>query len=394
MRWSGIFAVSYGHYIHDVYSSFLAPLLPFLIDKLAIGYGMAAMLAFAQRIPSLTNPVMGLIADRISMRYVMVAAPALTGVSMSLLGLAPNYGMLLLLLLVMGVGSSAFHVPAPIFIKKDSGKRISLGMSWFMIGGELSRMSGPLIIISAISFWTLEGTWRLVFFGLTASLVLLVFTHDNPKKAPKRTGNHLYHDVAGFFMQYNRLFIGLGGFVFFRSLLKSAMTAFLPVYLLQKGETIWVGGMALSLLQLSGTLGVALAGNWADRLGKRNVLGWSVVLSIIFMLFFLITSGPAQYISLFFLGIVMFAPEPALLAIVNETRTDQPGLMNGIYMSMRLFGAGLAVLIVGFFSDWFSLRQVYQWTPFLSLLALPFIIYLREKKSEKHSGDWQEGSDL
>ena len=41
----GVIAVSMGHFIHDVYSSFLAPLLPLLIEKLSMTLTQAGLLS-------------------------------------------------------------------------------------------------------------------------------------------------------------------------------------------------------------------------------------------------------------------------------------------------------------------------------------------------------------
>ena len=40
----GVLLISTAHLVHDTFSSFLAPLLPLLIEKLGISYAMAGML--------------------------------------------------------------------------------------------------------------------------------------------------------------------------------------------------------------------------------------------------------------------------------------------------------------------------------------------------------------
>ncbi len=51
-------------------------------------------------------------ADRIALRYLVIITPAITAISMSLLGLAPNAPVLGILLFVMGFSSMLFHVPS------------------------------------------------------------------------------------------------------------------------------------------------------------------------------------------------------------------------------------------------------------------------------------------
>ena len=59
-----ILALSIAHFIHDVYSSFLAPLLPLLIEKLSLSLTQAGFLSTVMQIPALLNPYIGVLADR------------------------------------------------------------------------------------------------------------------------------------------------------------------------------------------------------------------------------------------------------------------------------------------------------------------------------------------
>ncbi|RLD84067.1 MAG: MFS transporter, partial [Bacteroidetes bacterium] len=146
-----IYAISFGHFVHDIYTSFLAPVLPVLIERLQINYTLAALLTVAQRFPSLFNAPAGLLADKISFRYAVIAAPTVSGILMSLLGIAPNYIVLLMMLFGVGISAVIFHIPTPVMIKKALPDKIGFGMSMYMLGGELARTLGPLIILAAIS---------------------------------------------------------------------------------------------------------------------------------------------------------------------------------------------------------------------------------------------------
>src|SRR6056297_1642520 len=173
-----VIAVSSAHLLHDVYSSFLAPLLPLLVGKLGITLSMAGLLDSVKNSPSLFNPLFGLFVDRFNVKYFVIITPAVTVVIMSLIGIAPGYPILVLMIFVMGVNSNFFHIPSPVLIKKLAADRTATGMSFYMLGGELSRTLGPLLITAAVTLWGLEGTWRLIPFGLAASLVLAYILRD------------------------------------------------------------------------------------------------------------------------------------------------------------------------------------------------------------------------
>ncbi|HEX9090481.1 MAG TPA: hypothetical protein VF831_03280, partial [Anaerolineales bacterium] len=66
------------HFIHDTYSAFLAPLLPNLIEKLSLTYTQAGFLSTITQLPSLINPLLGYLDDKINLRFLVILAPAIT----------------------------------------------------------------------------------------------------------------------------------------------------------------------------------------------------------------------------------------------------------------------------------------------------------------------------
>ena len=165
-----ILVLSIAHFVHDVYSSFLAPLLPLLIEKLSMSLTQAGFLSSVMQIPALLNPYIGVLADRISVRYFVILAPAMTAVPMSLIGMAPGYGVLLILLFITGISVSVFHVPSPVMVADLSAARKGRGMSFFMTGGELARTVGPLVAVAAVSLFGLEDFYPVMIFGLLSSV--------------------------------------------------------------------------------------------------------------------------------------------------------------------------------------------------------------------------------
>ena len=140
------------------------------------------------QVPALLNPYLGTLADRISVRYFIILAPGITAVSMSLIGMAPSYGVLLILLLIAGFSVAIFHVPAPVMVARLSGSKKGRGMSFFMTGGELARSLGPLAAVGAVSLLGLEGFYPVMIFGILASIWLFLRFKDIPIRTD--TGLH------------------------------------------------------------------------------------------------------------------------------------------------------------------------------------------------------------
>ena len=53
-----------GHFVHDTYTAFVAPLLPLIIEKLSFSLTQVGSLWGFFQIPALLNPFIGYLADR------------------------------------------------------------------------------------------------------------------------------------------------------------------------------------------------------------------------------------------------------------------------------------------------------------------------------------------
>lgn len=369
-----VITISIAHFIHDVYSSFLAPLLPLLIDKFSISLSFASFLTIVQRLPSLLNPLVGYAADKLPIRYLLIVAPAITVVCMSLIGIAPYVVVLIVLLLTSGIGVSLFHVPSPVMIKKVSGNRIGKGMSFYMLGGEIARSLGPLYILGAVSLWGLEGTYRLLPFGLIASALLFFRFRKIPisdafKNKQKETGaiEAIKENIG--------IFITISGIFFFTSLVKGSLTTFLPTFLTSKGETLWFGGIALSIVQFSGAAGTLFSGTISDQIGRKTtLLVMGISTPILMMIFLMLSKTIFVFPILILIGFIMFAGTPVLLAEVNSIDTEHPALINGIFMTINFLVSAFALLIIGSLGDLVGLENAYIITAIIGIIAIPFIL--------------------
>jgi MFS transporter, FSR family, fosmidomycin resistance protein len=371
-------ALSVVHLVHDIYTAFLAPALPKIIDKLGISYGMAGLLAVIQRIPSIFNPLMGIIAERPVAKYLVIISPAITAVAMSLIGIAPTYIFLAILLFVSGISSMMWHIPSPVMIKVLSGKRTGKGMSFYMVGGELARTLGPLIILGVIELWGLEGTWRMMPLGFVASFILYLNFRNvdiKPRKREQHEGN--YWKI---FRRYLPAFILTGGFTFFQGGVKASLTYYLPTYLIDsKGLSFAMADISLTVLQLAGAAGALLAGTISDRLGRSRTLLIISMVTPLLMLVFLNMEGTWVIPLLIPLGFFLFAPTAVMMALIQDLRTAKKAFVNSIYMFINFFISSLVIPMVGVVTDHFGFETSYLAFNLLAFGAIGVILYSSKK---------------
>jgi FSR family fosmidomycin resistance protein-like MFS transporter len=330
--------------------------------------------------PSVLQPYIGHLADRVSLRYFVIVAPAVTAVMMSLLGVAPRYAVLALFLTVVGFSSAAFHAVAPVVAGRLSGRSLGRGMGLWMVGGELGRTIGPLVIVTALNFVTLEGTAWLMVFGLAASLLLYLLLRDLPDRSPE-VGDGLSFRQG--LRVIKPILVPLVAITTARVFMLAALTTYLPIFLTEEGASLWIAGMSLTLLEAAGVFGALAGGSISDRLGRRAVLFVAMLTTPLFMLVFLVVQGWMRFPLLLILGFDSLSVAPVIMALVQESFPENRALANGLYMALSFVIRSGAVVALGVMGDLFGLRLAFVASAIIPLLGLPLVALLPQGQASK-----------
>jgi FSR family fosmidomycin resistance protein-like MFS transporter len=373
-----VLTIGIAHAMHDTYTAFLAPLLPAFITALLLSKTEAGLLTVFLTAPSLLQPFIGHLADRVTLRYFVILAPCVTAVAMSLLGTATSYGLLALLLLVAGFSSASIHAVGPVMAGRLSGRSLGRGMGVWMVGGELGRALGPIVIVTAVALLTLEATPWLMIGGLVASAVLYVRLKDVPGRSPD----------AGQGLPWRRALRAMGpvlgpltGLIIARAFILSALTTYLPIFLSEEGASLWFAGASLSVLEAAGVVGALLGGSLSDWLGRRWVLFVSTVATPLLMFLFLMVEGWLRFPLLVLMGFTVLSVTPVIMAVVQENFPENRALANGVYMALGFSLRSGAIVAMGVLGDLFGLRLTFTISAAIGLLGLPFILLLPRKRS-------------
>ncbi len=370
-----VISVSVGHALHDTYTAFLAPLLPLFIKNLGLSIAQAGLLSMFLQWPSLLQPVIGHVADRVNLRYVVILAPLVTAAMMSLLGVAPNYALLALLLVAAGVSSASMHAVGPVIAGTLSGRNLGRGMGVWMLGGELGRTLGPVIIVSVVRLLGLPGTPWLILAGLLISALLYIPLRDVPNQ-PVHAGRRMPWRPA--LRNMLPLLLPLAGIILVRSFMSASLTTYLPVFLTEAGTDFWLAGASLTILEAAGVVGALLGGSLSDWLGRRGVLFVSMLATPLLMFVFLAARGWAQLPLLLAMGFTSLSVTPVLMALVQESFPEHRALANGIYMSMSFLIRAAVTVALGAFADQMGSRWAFTASAIIPLLGLP-LLYLLPK---------------
>ena len=267
--------LTFGHLTIDSYSSFFSPLLPLLVTKLHLSLTLVGTLvALSTVTSSFSQPLFGLMSDRMRRPWFVALGPLTAAVFMSLLGLAPTYVALVALLMLAGLGVAAFHPQAAVLASQVSGKR-NASMAIFITGGTVGFSVGPMFAVGVVSAFGLERTWVAMAPGLVASALLLTWLARVPPR-PR-------HEAKGVPLRELRPVLRPLSLLYFATVSRSAVSygfmTLLPLYMTGRGYTLSQSGFVLSLYLLSGALGGFFGGWLSDRLGGHRVLVSSFVIA-------------------------------------------------------------------------------------------------------------------
>ena len=369
-------AFSVAHFAHHVTNSLLSALLPFIRDAFVLSNTQAGFAVTAYTIASgLTNAPLGVIADRMGARRVIVWGLFLIAISSVAIGLAGSYGMLLVGLLVMGIASGTYHAPASALIAEVFPfARRGVALGTHTTAGHLAFFAAPLVAgVLAVS-----GTWRVPYlaFAIAPALCALLLL----RIAPPGMRSEGRHEWLATFTDIGRVARAVGSLVtlsILAQVLLSSALAFLTLYLVDaRGVSPAVAAALFGLPQLAGLFAAPLSGVLSDRFGRPAIL-----------LAALVASGPAVWlllampvelavIPLLLIGACLsFRATTTEVLIIDSTPATRRSTVLGTYYLINQPVGGVAAPIFGAIADASGIASAFGWlaVAFVALSAVALI---------------------
>ena len=372
----GTLVITFAHFAHDLYGSFTAVLIPPVQEKLGIPLSIAALMVPAQQMPSILQPFIGVLADRTSKRWFVVLAPGVAAISISSIGLAPHFALVLLLLFTAGLASASFHTPAVALAGERGGKKVGQSMAFFLGGGDLARTVGPLFITAAISWFTLEGSSVVMIFGIIASIILFFTVNTDASDDAQKSREHV--PLVPLLRAKLRWIAALLAFVGVFGLGFVPFSIFLVKLLVEQGHSNWYAGFSLSALFGAGVVGGFVGGILSDRFGRRIVLALATLGGIPLLYLYLWFDGHsiAAIPILVMAGILMRSARPIQLALMQDMIPEARGPASGVLLAFQFIAQSATALGFGALADAVGIEKAFWIVPVFALIAVPIVALL------------------
>ena len=369
-----IAGLSAAHLVTDLYG----PALPAIISLLIVEYGYSYLAAgllitVYNAVSSLAQPGFGWIHDRRGIELPLGLSALICGIFISLLGIAPGFGVMLAFCGIAALGHAAFHPVALSLTGRGAtdanrGRRIS----YFVLGGNLGFALGPLAAGAAIGAFGQRGILVMALPALAMALAL-------PFLVPGRPGQGRETAPGGPLLRAPAAWLPVAILVAaasLRSVVIFGSIAYLPTYLMEQGFGSLAADTLLTLMLLVGVGGQVLGGTVSDRWGRKETILAGMGATALFLAGFLLSSGFWSLFCLMGFGFSLWSSFSVTLAIAHEFLPGNLGLASGLLLGLSMGIGGLGVALIGGIGDIAGLTGAFQALLFITLLAIPLFVIL------------------
>jgi FSR family fosmidomycin resistance protein-like MFS transporter len=268
---------------------------------------------------------------------------------MSLIGVAPSFMILVVLLALGGLGSAAFHPPgASMAARVSEGKGSGLRLSLFSFGGSAGYALGPLLAVGFVSYLGLEGLWIALIPPVLLLGVLYAILPPGREEAagPPPSPGAVFSSLAG---PLGLLF----GISAISTFVQRVFQTMQPIAVAAAGGSEALGALSLTAYFVGQAAG-CLAGGWlTDRMDRRRIL---VILTLCSLPAHLLALGlpPGSFAGLAaaaLAGCATMALLPPIVISAQEMLPFGTAVGSGIVMGAAWAAGSLGVLATGVLGD-------------------------------------------
>ena len=369
-----------GHLVIDTNQGSLAAVLPFLKSVHGLSYAEAGIIVLVANITSsIIQPLFGYMADQAVRRWLLPLSVFLSGVGLGLTGVAPGYGVVLLLVVVMGFGVAAYHPEGYRTAASVAGDRKATALSWFSLGGNVGVALGPPLVTALIAGLGLAGTLGMIVPTVLVTAVLLAVLPMMARPAAAASRPTRAHG-----RNMTRAMAILMLVVTIRSWAQLGFTTFVPFYYIDSlGADPHLVGVLLFVFLGAGALGTVITGPLADRWGTRPFMTWGFVAATPLGVLFLLTSGsPFAIVALGLFGAALVSTFTVSVVLGQAYLPRNPGMASGLIVGFAIGAGGLGVTFLGWVADHWGLPAVLWTCAFMPLLGFVVAFFLPQPRSE------------
>jgi FSR family fosmidomycin resistance protein-like MFS transporter len=369
-----LFALALSHLLNDTIQSLIPAVYPILKAEFSLDFVQIGIITLTfQTAGALFQPAIGLYTDRHPLPYSTVIGLIFTLVGTVSLAYASSYGLILVAVTLIGIGSSIFHPEATRSARYASGGRQGLAQGIFQVGGQIGGALGPLlaafIIVprgqASLAWFALFVVLAMALMAWTARQQDVIRAHFTAPGVNAAKQNTHTRGVILFGLTILTLLM------FSKLAYLESFRSFYTFYLIDRFDvSIATSQIMLFVIFISSAAGVFLGGIVGDRIGRYRIIWISVLGPLPFTLLL-------PYADFFWTGVltvvinlIMASAFASIMIYAMDLVPHRIGLIGGLFYGLNFGLGGVAAAILGGLTDSIGIEQVYWLCSFFPLAGL------------------------
>lgn len=339
-----------GHFINDIYTGFLNPIMPFIAEQVKISMPIATIILSCSHIfSSLMQPFFGFFADKIKKRALIFWGLICTSVFISLAPASKNLALMILFIILGSIGSSLFHPQSLGLISKFSKSDTAKNMGIFIAMGTLGFSMGPLLSSSIAQYFGLSKMPVLAVLGVSWALLMFKMVpkfSTEPVQKPKFKFQQAFIDILS-----NRKLNILNLIAMLKSLITNACSILLPFLWKAQGYSKFQIGIALFFFLFLGGISSLLSPKFEKKIGTANVFYISMITTFPLMILFMLTYKTLPVVSFIifaFMGFITMFATPITMSMAQNVLPQYKSIIGGFINGFSWGIVAIAMSIIGY----------------------------------------------
>lgn len=351
--------LSGGHFINDVYTGMLNPIMPFVAVKIGISMAVATIILTVSHIfSSLLQPLFGYFADSIHKRSFIFSGLILSSIFIPLAVTSDYLAVLAAFIAFGSLGSSLFH-PQSLGFTNYFSESSSKSMAIFIAMGTLGYSSGPLLSswitqyfgMNKMPFMTVIGiVWAFLMFWFVPKISL------NDSKILKPDFKIAFRRILT-----NRKLNILNIVAMLKTMVQSSCFILLPFLWKNLGHKPVYIGVALFLFIFAGGISSLVSPLVEKYVGTQNVFYISMILPMPLIFLFLFTCKDFPVLSLFIFvitGFLIMLATPVTMLLAQNVLPEYKSIISGFINGFSWGVVAIVMSLLGFAAEKFGIINI------------------------------------
>ena len=345
------------HLSHHLVTALPVPLLPYIRDEFALDYTRAGFIISAFGvIYGVCQLPAGWLADRLGPRILLTAGIVGVGATGLLAGMSPNYIVLIIALVLMGILGGGYHPASTVMISAAVEPRTrgrALGVH--LVGGSFSYFLAPLIAAGIAVAWGWRGPFlAMAILSIGIGIILHIMLRKRVPAQKAKAWEAIASTETPPAPGYLRRLITVIVLSSFTQALIMSIVSFIPLFLVDSFATSNEAAAAsVSLVHIMAFWAGPLSGYLSDRFGQLAIIIIMCVAgSIVVYLLNVVSYGFGTGAVLVIIGIVVaFSTIVAQAYIIEQTPARNRSTALGFFFFGNMEGTGVLTPVLGYMID-------------------------------------------